>query len=108
MSRRRYVYRRNESGEVVPVEVTQAAEERGRARIELITDGYMANDCLPDGTPLDSRAKRRDYMRAHGLADTSDFGADYHERRRASAERDMDRERRADLTESLQRLRHRR
>jgi len=73
MSRRRYVYRPNpETGRVEAVEVTpdfQAHEERAPVYVDLYMDGMRATD----GTDIGSRAKRRQYMQARGVADASDY-----------------------------------
>lgn len=71
--KRRYVYRPNpETGRVESVEVTpdfQSHEERAPVYTDLYLDGMRATD----GTDIGSRAKRRQYMQARGLADASDY-----------------------------------
>ncbi|NBD11823.1 hypothetical protein [Corallococcus silvisoli] len=71
--RRRFVYRSNpDTGQVESFEVG-ADYQSVEARTPLFTDRFMEGHCAQDGTDISSRAKRRDYMRAHDLADTSDF-----------------------------------
>lgn len=59
-----------------PVEVTpdyQTDEERP----PVYTDRYMEGVRATDGTDIGSRAKRREYMRIHGLADAADFKGEW-------------------------------
>ncbi|RKH09003.1 hypothetical protein D7X74_30435 [Corallococcus sp. CA047B] len=71
--RRRFVYRTNpETGQVESHEVS-ADYQSVEARAPLFTDRFMEGAQAQDGTDISSRTKRRDYMRAHNLADTSDF-----------------------------------
>ena len=41
--------------------------------VPVVTDRYMEGVQATDGTDIGSRAKRRAYMQAHGLADADDF-----------------------------------
>ena len=70
--RRRYVYALNAFGEVEAREVG-IDYQRHEERQPVYTDRYMEGDRATDGTDIGSRTKRRDYMRAHGLADAGDF-----------------------------------
>lgn len=73
MSRRRFVYRNNpETGLVDAIEVSPEYQTY-EARPPVYSDGYMDGTRAPDGTDIGSRAKRRNYMRARGLADYDDF-----------------------------------
>lgn len=73
MSRRRYVYKLNpETNEVECFEVG-ADFESTRPRAHNFTDAFMDGDRATDGTDIGSRAKRRAYMKANNLADTSDY-----------------------------------
>ena len=73
MSRRRFIYRKNEeTGEVESIEVSpdfQTVE----ARTPNYTDSFMDGARATDGTDIGSRAKRRAYMKANNLADSSDY-----------------------------------
>ncbi|HET9554337.1 MAG TPA: hypothetical protein VFP50_15350 [Anaeromyxobacteraceae bacterium] len=75
MSRRRYRYVTNEAGEVVPVEVSASYEGHGDAsgRVELMLDSHYDGLRATDGTPIDSRAKHREYMRRNNLTTVDDF-----------------------------------
>ena len=73
MSRKRYVYRKDEtSGELVAIEVNPDYE-RYAERTPVSTDLYMDGTRSTDGVDIGSRAKRRQYMAARGLADADDF-----------------------------------
>jgi hypothetical protein len=63
-------------GEDVPVE---------DGRVPVFTDRYMEGVRTTDGIDIGSRQKRRDYMRANGLADADDYSDDF--RARVKAER---------------------
>lgn len=72
-----YVYRpghpaANERGFVEAGMVERILVE-GEGRVPVVTDLYMADHVAPDGTPINSRTKRRAWMRATGAADFSDF-----------------------------------
>lgn len=70
MSRRRYVWD-NETQQLVEVGAEWTDTPRGNAGP--VTDLYMDGTRATDGTDIGSRAKRRAYMKAHGLADADDF-----------------------------------
>ena len=73
MSRRRFVYRTNEAtGQVESFEVDPEYQST-RGLTAPVTDLFMDGVRAPDGTDIGSRAKRRAYMQAHGLADYDDF-----------------------------------
>lgn len=55
---------------------------------------YMDGLRAVDGTDISSKKKRRDYMRAMGVTDSSDFSPAYYERVRKDAQREDYRERR--------------
>jgi hypothetical protein len=55
-----------------PVEVTPDLQGHCE-RAPLFTDRFMEKDVAQDGTDISSRSKRREYMKAHGLADAADF-----------------------------------
>jgi hypothetical protein len=87
MSRRRWVY--TEGGEPLPepIEVTEDwrnAELRAPVATEAIVhDGVRA----PTGEVLDTKKKRREYMRANGLADAQDFAQHWESKAKERAER---------------------
>ncbi len=58
-----------------------------------------------DGVDISSRRKRRDYMRAQGVTDSSDFSPGWFERKRKDIERDKDQGRKRDLVETYKQLR---
>lgn len=56
------------------VEVTADYEPEPRDHSELLWNDRSYNDLkATDGTPIDSRAKHRAYMRMHGLTTADDF-----------------------------------
>ncbi len=74
MSHRRFLYTMGGVPLPEPIEVSedfQALPERNATGI--MVDRFMEGDRAQDGTDIGSRAKRRAYMQANGLADTSDF-----------------------------------
>jgi hypothetical protein len=81
--RRRWTYTMGGSPLPEPVEVTEDFQSTP-GRQPLFTDRFMEGDRATDGTDIGSRAKRRQYMQAHGLADVSDFTEHW---KRAEAER---------------------
>lgn len=72
VSRRRFAYTMGGVPLPEPVEVSEDYHG-GDGRMPLFTDRHMEGDRATDGTDIGSRAKRRDYMRANGLADASDY-----------------------------------
>lgn len=95
MSRRRFIFRPDpDTGEVVSVEVTRDWSD-AETRAPVATEGIAySNLRATDGTPIDSRAKHREYMRAHGVALQSDFNPETIAREKAFAEQQEDRRRR--------------
>jgi UDP-N-acetylmuramoylalanine-D-glutamate ligase len=69
--RRRYVYREID-GQAQAFEVG-ADYQRHEERQPVFTDRYMEGVTATDGADIGSRVKRREYMRAHNLADFDDF-----------------------------------
>lgn len=84
MSRRRYIVRRDEAGELQLVEVGGEWTDTPRSTGDL---GKFQYDNLraTDGTDISSRTKRRDYMKARGVTDASDFAGEW---ARAAKERE--------------------
>lgn len=74
MSRRRYVYRKNEeTGQVEAIEV-DADYQSVAERMPVFTDRYMEGLRTADGLhDIGSRQKHAAYCRARGLAVSSDF-----------------------------------
>lgn len=74
MSRTRYAYTMGGVPLPEPVEVSEDYHGGdGRSGDLFMVDRFMEGDRAPDGTDIGSRAKRRDYMKAHGVADASDY-----------------------------------
>ena len=75
MSRRRFRYVTSPDGQVTPVEVSPEYTGYGESsgRVELMLDGHYDGLRATDGTPIDSRAKHREYMARHGLTTADDF-----------------------------------
>lgn len=71
MSRRRYVWDPSQgcTVEVTPDYVGEATSGLGAP----VSDLYMLGDRAPDGADIGSRRKRREYMKAHQVADAGDF-----------------------------------
>jgi hypothetical protein len=73
VSRRRYVYRRDEAGELQCIEVTSDWSDAPRGGSHTsegeIFDGLRTDD----GVDISSRKKRREFMKANGLTDPADF-----------------------------------
>lgn len=76
MSRQVYLYRpehprANERGFVNAAEVDDMTPIDGL--VPVFTDRYMEGQRAPDGTPIDTRQRRKNWMRATGSADFDDF-----------------------------------
>lgn len=74
MSRRRFLYTMGGQPLAEPVEVGsdfEAAPTRSNTLIQC--DRFMEGDRAPDGADIGSRNKRKDWMKATGSADYSDF-----------------------------------
>lgn len=72
MTRRRYTY--TEQGQPLPEPVEVPADWIGHGRyVGRLSDLFMDGDTAPDGTDIGSRQKRREWMRAAGVADVSDY-----------------------------------
>jgi len=72
MSRRRWTYTMGGVPLPEPVEVSEDFQSTSE-RQPVFTDRYMEGLRATDGTDISTRAKRRAYMEANGLADCSDF-----------------------------------
>lgn len=76
MSRRRFRYVTTPEGQVVSQEVHPGYVGNGESsgsRVELMLDSHYDGLRATDGTPIDSRAKHREYMSRHGLTTIDDF-----------------------------------
>lgn len=77
-TRTRYVYRDTNPVDPVTglpsgVPVGEDYQPPGAERAPLFTDRFMEGQRAQDGTDIGSKAKRRQYMQAMGVADASDF-----------------------------------
>lgn len=63
-------------------------------KVWTMTDRYMEGMRATDGTDIGNRTRRRDYMKALGVADSSDFSPEFKAKARASVERDKAKARR--------------
>lgn len=72
MSKRRYVYREVSPGKVESFEVGGDYSDAPRSTGDLGKFEYN-NLQATDGTPIDSRTKRREYMKRNNITDASDF-----------------------------------
>jgi hypothetical protein len=98
----RVIYRYDKTTkEMVPCARSYGGEERA-LDAPIMVDRFRDNDKTADGIPINSRRKRRDYMRAMNVADFDDYKgvrekAD--ERRRREAVGDFDHKRRREAIE---------
>lgn len=76
MTRRRWVYTQGGQPLPGPIEVSSdwSADPK---RCDVVTDLYMDGVRTVEGVDIGSRRKRREYMRANGLADSSDFKGEW-------------------------------
>lgn len=78
------------------------AERRAQTSTEEIEYGNLR---ATDGADISSRRKRREYMAATGVTDSSDFSPGWYERRRKDIRTEQDRQRKTDLVETYKQLR---
>jgi hypothetical protein len=71
----------------VDVSIAPPLESENAISAPIMVDRFMEGAVATDGTDIGSRRKRKDYMRATGAADRSDYGPGYGERVRAARER---------------------
>lgn len=75
-------------------------------RAQTTTEGVeYSNAQTTDGVDISSRTKRREYMKATGVTDSSDFSPAYVERRKKDAQREQDKQRKADMVTTYKQLR---
>lgn len=98
--RGRFIYR---DGGLVRVDSDWSDAE---ARAPTLTEGLVhGNTTTSDGVDISSRKKRREYMAATGVTDFSDYSPEWHDKRKKSAERETDGQRRSDIVESYKKWR---
>ena len=78
---------------LVPVKEDMEYTARQGHRVDL----YMAGMRTIDGVDISSKRKRQEYMKATGVADTSDFSPDYYEKVRKERQAEEARDRREDI-----------
>lgn len=78
------------------------AERRAQTTTEEIEYGGLR---ATDGADISSRKKRREYMRATGVTDSSDFSSDWYTRRRKDIAGKQNQQRKADLITTYKQLR---
>lgn len=71
----------------------------------IMLDRFYEGTQTVDGVDIGSRAKRRAYMKAKGLADFDDFSPGYYERQRAEQAREEKRERRETIIDNYKQYR---
>ena len=86
-------------GRCVPLGEYRAQDLARNAPV--MVDRFMENVRTTDGIDIGSRGKRRDYMRAAGVADCSDYGLDYAQRVRSSHERTEEKHREGVVAEAF-------
>jgi hypothetical protein len=67
----------------------------------IMTDRFYEGVRTVDGVDIGSRRKRRDYMKARGLADGDDFSPGYYERVRREKQAEERRDRKQDLIDTV-------
>lgn len=90
--RRRYVLRpghprASEFGFVDVDEIGWIEQEPQAINAPILVDRFMEGASTQDGVDIGSRAKRREYLKATGSADASDFSRSYFERARGARDR---------------------
>jgi hypothetical protein len=99
--RGRFVYR---DGQMVRVDSDWTdAERRSQTLTEELVHGKTVTT---DGVDISSRKKRREYMQATGVTDSSDFSPGWFERTKKEKRTEQDRQRRTDMVETYKRLRN--
>ncbi len=88
-----------EAGRMVRIgeDWTDAPRRAPTATEELVYGGMRT----ASGDDISSRAKHREHLKATGSTLLSDYSDEWRAKRKASAEREQDKQRRADLVESI-------
>lgn len=97
--RGRFVYR---DGQCVRVGADWTDAERRAGQSEEEAYGHAVT---ADGVDISSRRKRREYMAATGVTDSSDYSPAFLEKRRKEIRTEQDRQRKADLIDTYKKLR---
>ena len=100
MSRKRYRYDL-ETKTLVEIDADWTDAPRGSGAP--VTDLYMDGARTTDGVDIGSRAKRRAYMKAAGVTDTSDYAGEW---AKAAKQREAVAEGRHDKAGRIEALRH--
>lgn len=75
---------------LVDTSIAPALREEHEARsAPIMVDRFMEGAVSTEGVDIGSRQKRRDYMRATGATDSSDYGKDWGDRVKGTKEREM-------------------
>lgn len=77
------------------------------ARIEVMTGACYEGARTTDGVPIDTRQKYTQYLKATGLAPSSDFSASYVEKAREGVRREQSAERRETIGRTIHQLENR-
>lgn len=81
MSRTRWAYTMGGVPLAEPVKVSEDFRGEGAERQPVFTDRHYDGARSPiDGTDIGSRAKRKEYMRTHGLVDADDYRGEWQKR----------------------------
>jgi hypothetical protein len=98
--RGRFIYR---DGQMVNVDADWTdAERRAQTATEELVHGKTQTT---DGVDISSRKKRREYMQALGVTDSSDYSPEWVERRKADTKKEQAVQRKADIVDSYKRWR---
>jgi hypothetical protein len=98
--RGRFVYR---DGQMVNVDPDWTdAERRAQTATEELVHGKTQTT---DGVDISSRKKRREYMAALGVTDSSDYSPEWVERRKADTKKEQAVQRKTDIVDSYKRWR---
>lgn len=98
--RGRFVYR---DGQLVRVDSQWTdAEARAQYATEELVHGKTVTT---DGVDISSRKKRREYMKAVGVTDFSDYSPEWRDKRRKETSTEQDRQRKTDIVESYKKWR---
>jgi len=70
----------------------QYLEPVGDGRVMVVGDSHYDGAVAPDGTPIDTRRRHREYLKRTGLALAGDFSDDFRQKVRATEEREAAKE----------------
>jgi hypothetical protein len=83
VERGRWIY--VEGRGLVPAE--EYSEPLGDGRVMVVGDSHYEGAVAPDGTPIDTRRRHREYLKRTGLALAGDFSDDFRQRTKSSEDR---------------------